>query len=180
MQGEKWRVIRSLLVTTLIIAPLASLQAEELSRDDIRNLDLQVQEIKSDVLDIAADFNTLEQRLLFPSGTRLSVFLSIVAQKNFRLDAVKIEIDGELATHNIYSAKELEALQKGGVQNVYTGNITTGKHELSVTMMGKLKTDEEFEETGNFVFAKGVEPKTLGITLAGPGLSRNGIQFDNW
>ena len=89
---------------------------------------------------------------------------------------MKIEIDGELATHHIYSFKELEALQNGGVQRIYTGNVTTGDHEMVVTMIGKLKNGTDFNETDSFTFAKGVEPKTLGITLAGPGLGKNGIQ----
>jgi len=93
---------------------------------------------------------------------------------------VKIEIDGELATHHIYSYKELEALQKGGVQRIYTGNVPTGDHQLSVTMVGQLKNGAEFNKTDQFSFAKGVEPKALGITLAGPGLGKTGIQLGDW
>src|SRR5690242_20947887 len=32
--------------------------------------------------------------------------------------------------HYIYSAKELQALRKGGVQRIYVGNVTTGEHKL--------------------------------------------------
>jgi hypothetical protein len=93
---------------------------------------------------------------------------------------VQIEINGELATHHIYSFKELEALQKGGVQRIYTGNIATGDHELSVTMIGKLKSGKDFNESDSVVFAKGVKPKTLGITLAGPEFGKSGIQIGEW
>lgn len=154
--------------------------AQELSGDDMRSLDGQVQEIKSDVLSIATELNILEERLLYPSDTQLAVFVSIAEDEEFRLDAVQIEINGELATHHIYSFKELEALQKGGVQRIYTGNITTGDHELSVTMIGKLKSGKDFSESDSFVFAKGVRPKALGVTLAGPGLGKSGIQVGDW
>jgi len=80
-----WRVIHSLLLTTLISVPLALVQAQSLSSDDIRNLDDQVQEIKTDVLDIVAEINRLEERLLFPSGTRLSVSLAIARQEDVTL-----------------------------------------------------------------------------------------------
>jgi hypothetical protein len=47
-------------------------------------------------------------------------------------------------------------------------------------MLGKLKSGKEFNESDSFMFAKGVEPKTLGITLAGPGFGNSGIQVGDW
>jgi hypothetical protein len=146
----------------------------------MKSLDNQVQEIKSDVLSIATELNSLEERLLYPSNTEVAVFVALEKDDDFRLDAVKIEINGELATRHIYSYKELEALQKGGVQRIYTGNVPSGDHELSVTMTGKLKNGKDFSETDNFSFVKGVKPKALGITLAGPGLGNNGIELGDW
>ena len=51
------------------VVPMAIAGAEELSGSEMRSLDGQVQEIKSDVLNIAAELNNLEERLLFPSNT---------------------------------------------------------------------------------------------------------------
>jgi hypothetical protein len=174
------RLIRTLMLLVLAGGPFAMAMAQDLSRDDMRSLDGQVQEIKSDVLSIASELSNLEERLLYPSNTQVAVFVAIEDDEDFRLDAVKIEINGELATHHIYSYKELEALQKGGVQRIYTGNVPTGDHQLSVTMIGKLKNGTEFNKTDQFSFAKGVEPKALGITLAGPGLGKSGIQVGDW
>ena len=169
--------IRKLVLVLMVCGLSAAGNAESLSSEDIRSLDGQVQEIKSDVLSIASELNNLEERLLYPSNTQVAVFVSIAEDDEFRLDAVQIEIDGQLSTHHIYSFKELEALQKGGVQRIFTGNIATGNHELSVTMVGKLKSGDDFNQSGNFAFAKGVEPKTLGITLGGPDFGTNGIQL---
>ena len=175
-----WQAIRKALVIMLLLGPAALAGAEDLSRNDMRSLDGQVQEIKSDVLNIASELNNLEERLLYPSNTQLAVFVSIAEDDEFRLDAVHVTIDGELATHHIYSFKELEALQKGGVQRIYTGNIPTGNHEISVTMNGKLKSGKDFSESGSFTFAKSVEPKALGITLAGPGFGSEAIRVGDW
>lgn len=172
--------MRTLIVFVLAGGPFASGMAQDISRDDMRSLDGQVQEIKSDVLSIASELSNLEERLLYPSNTQVALFVVLEEDDDFRLDAVKIEIDGELATHHIYSFKELDALQKGGVQRVYTGNVPTGDHQLSVTMMGKLRNGTEFNKTDEFSFAKGVEPKSIGITLAGPGLGKSGIQVGDW
>ena len=174
------RLIRTLMLLLLAGGPFATSVAQDISGDDMRSLDGQVQEIKSDVLSIASELSNLEERLLYPSNTQVALFVAIEADENFRLDAVKIEIDGELATHHIYSYKELEALKKGGVHRIYTGNVPTGDHQLSVTMIGKLKNGSEFNKTDEFSFAKGVEPKALGITLAGPGFGNSGIQVGDW
>ena len=172
-------LLRSSLLLLLAASPLL-VTAQDLSGDNIRSLDGQVQEIKSDVLSIASELNTLEERLLFPSHTQVSLFVSIEQDEKFRLDAVQLEINGELASHHIYSFKELDALQSGGVQKIYTGNLTTGDHQLNVTMIGKLKNGKDFNESGSFVFTKGVKPKALGITLAGPGFGSGGIKVGDW
>ena len=168
------------LVLLLACALSIASNADDLSGKDMRSLDGQVQEIKSDVLNIASELSNLEERLLYPSNTQVSVFVAVAEKEDFRLDAIKIEINGELATHHIYSFQELEALQKGGVQRAYTGNIPTGPHALRITMLGKLPNGKDFSETGDFSFSKGVEPKTLGVTLAGPGFGKDTIQVGDW
>jgi hypothetical protein len=173
-------VTRILLLLAAAVSLTGTGYAQELSGSDMRSLDGQVQEIKSDVLSIASELNTLEERLLYPSNTQVAVFVSLAEQEDFRLDSVEIEIDGSLATHHIYSYKELEALQKGGVQRIYTGNVPTGAHQIDVTVMGKLKNGRDFTETGSFQFNKAVKPKALGVTLAGPGLGKTTIQVGDW
>lgn len=174
------RLIRTLMIALLICGPAGFCVAEELSGDEMRSLDEQVQEIKSDVLSIASELGNLEERLLYPSNTQVALFVAIAQDEKFRLDAVQIEINGELAAHHIYSFKELEALQKGGVQRIYTGNVATGDHELSISVIGKLKDGNDFTVSDSFTFAKGVEPKILGITLAGPEFGKSGIQIGDW
>ena len=173
------KFIRRCLLILMIGSP-SLVAATEMSGDDMRSLDGQVQEIKSDVLSIASELNTLEERLLFPSHTQVSIFVSIPEDEDFRLDAIELEIDGELATHHIYSFKELDALQNGGVQRLYTGNLTTGDHQLSVKMIGKLKSGKEFSEAGVFTINKGIKPAALGIALASPGLGSDGIRVGDW
>ena len=173
-------LIRLAIVTLCTAFVAGAANSQDLSGDNMQSLDGQVQEIKSDVLDIASELQNLEERLLYPTGTQLSIFVSVEALRPFRVDAVQIEIDGELATHHIYSFNELEALQKGGVQRAFTGNVVTGQHELRVTVLGKTEAGEDVNHSNTFAFSKGVKPKTLGITLAEPGLGGDGIQLGDW
>jgi hypothetical protein len=141
--------------------------AEPVSKQQMQGLDEQVQEIKSDVLAIATELGRLEERLLYPSNTQVAVFVSMADAASYRLDAVQIQIDGELVAHHIYDFKELEALQKGGVQRIYTGNLRTGEHQLEVSVAGKRSDGADFAGSQGFSFQKEVEPKLVEVTLAG-------------
>lgn len=165
------------LVTFAALAVLASATAgaEASYREQMKGLDEQVQEVKSDVLSIAAELARLEERLLYPSNTHLAVFIALAARDTLRLDAVQIQIDGQPVAHSIYSFKELEALQKGGVQRIYTGNVPTGEHQMEVTIAGKLDTGKDYSRTERFAFNKGVEPKLIGVTLGS-----SELQLGDW
>lgn len=165
------------IVTVAALGMFASAAAvgEASYREQMKGLDEQVQEVKSDVLSIAAELARLEERLLYPSNTHLAVFVALAERDSLRLDAVQIQIDGQPVAHSIYSFKELEALQKGGVQRIYTGNVTTGEHQMEVTIVGKLDTGKDYSRTERFAFSKGVEPKLLGVTL---GSSQ--LQLGDW
>jgi hypothetical protein len=174
------QVIRNLLLGIFLCACVAPGQAQETSREQMKGLDEQVQEVKSDVLSIAADLNQLEEKLLYPSDTHFAVFVAIAPGETFRLDAVEVQIDGQVATRYIYSFKEIEALQKGGVQRIYTGNITTGKHEIAVSLTGKLESGKDYARTERFPFDKAIGPKLIGVTLAGPDSGKPAIDVGDW
>jgi hypothetical protein len=155
---------------------------EEIPSDQqqMRGLDEQIQEIKSDSLRMAADMSQLEEKLLYPSGTQVAIFVELAKGDTMRLDAVRLQIDGQLVAHYIYSAKELQALRKGGVQRIYVGNVTTGDHKLDVLVDGKLEGGADFSRTGEFTFRKEVKPKLVGVTLAGPRSGNTPIALGEW
>jgi hypothetical protein len=174
------KVVWAIVITLLIGAGAAAVRAAESYREQMKGLDEQVQEVKSDVLSIAAELNQLEERLLYPSNTHLAVFVALAKGETLRLDAVQIQIDGQPAARYIYSFKELEALQKGGVQRIYTGNIATGEHEIEVSLSGKLASGKDYSQTERFPFTKAIEPKLIGVTLAGPDSGKPAINFGAW
>ena len=157
-----------------------SAAAEPASPAAIQSLDEQVQEIKSEVLSIAAELNSLEEKLLYPSNTQVAVFVAVEEGDTARFDSVQIALDGELVAHHIYSFKELEALQKGGVQRIYTGNVTTGDHQLEVSVTGKRSGGSDFDGSQKFTFTKEAEPKLVGLTLAGASSGAANIELGGW
>jgi hypothetical protein len=157
----------------LLLVWVSGSSAEEASREQIKGLDEQVQDIKKDVLGISAELTQLEEKLIYPSNTQVSVFVSLAEGAKFRLDAVKIKIDGKDVSSHIYTFKELEALQKGGVQRLYTGNIRTGDHTLDVSINSK----NADVQTVSHKFTKSVEPRLIEVILGGPGAGSQPIEF---
>jgi hypothetical protein len=145
--------------------------AQQVSKEQVKGLDEQVQEIKGDALSISAELAKLEEKLLYPSNTEVSVFISLKTGETFRLDSVDIQMDGKPVTHHLYALKELEALRKGGVQKLYTGNVRTGDHDLEVQVSGKTSSGADFQKSGHFVVTKDVAPKIVEVSLASEGVT---------
>src|SRR5262249_60598106 len=64
-------------------------------QQQMRGLDEQVQEVKSDVLSIAAELNQLEEKLLYPSGTQLAIFVALAEGGQMRRERVRIGVEGQ-------------------------------------------------------------------------------------
>jgi hypothetical protein len=172
--------IRSISIALLLCLGSALGWAQQNDQQQMRGLDEQIQEIKSDVLSIAAQLSQLEEKLLYPSGTQVAIFVSLAKGDQMRLDAVRLQIDGQLVAHYIYSAKELGALRKGGVQRIYVGNVAAGDHRLEVLVEGKREGGADFSRTEHFTFRKEVKPKMVGLMLGGPDSGNTPITLEEW
>lgn len=162
---------RGVILGISVLLLSAAAYGQEITREQIKGLDEQVQEIKSDVLGIAAELNQLEEKLLYPSNTQVAVFVSLAGRDTFRLDSVEIQLDGTPVAHHLYTFKELEALQKGGVQRIYTGNVRSGEHNLQVSVIGKTGDGADFLKSERFTVNKGVGPRVVEISLAAQGIT---------
>jgi hypothetical protein len=166
-------ILRKLILFIAVLMLNFPAHAGEISREQIKGLDEQVQEIKTDVLGIGAELNQLEEKLLYPSNTQVAVFASLVSGETFRLDSVEIQLDGKPVAHHLYTFKELEALQKGGVQRIYAGNVRSGEHDLQVSVIGKTRGGADFQKSERFKVTKDVGPKIVGISLAAQSITLN-------
>jgi len=172
--------VRTFVFSVLLCLGSVHSWAQQTDQQQLRGLDEQVQEIKSDVLSIAQELNQLEEKLLYPSGTQVAVFVALAKGDQMRLDAVRLQIDGQLVAHHIYSFKELEALRKGGVQRIYVGNVSTGDHKIEVLVDGKLEGGADFSRTESFTFRKEVKPKMVELTVAGSSSGNTPIALGEW
>lgn len=158
----------------------ASLQAAEVTQEQIKGLDEQVQDIKKDVLELTSELSRLEEKLLFPSNTQVSLFVSLNGDKDFVLDSMQIKMDNKVVAQHLYTYKELEALRAGGVQRIYTGNIKTGDHSLVASFIGRSKSGNEYQRSENFTVTKAVGPKFVEIQITGSSASDQTVSFKDW
>ena len=157
-----------------------SIHAAEVNSELIKGLDEQVQDIKKDVLELTSELSRLEEKLLFPSNTQVSLFVSLAGDKGFVLDSMQIKLDNKIVAHHLYTYKELEALRAGGVQRIYTGNIKTGDHNLVASFIGRSRSDNEYQRSENFVVSKAVGPKFVEIQITGESSSDQTVSFKDW
>ena len=152
------------------VAPAATPAAPPAGGDapatsDVKTLDLEVQNAKKDVIDLNKDLFVLEEELLFPANTQVAVFVSMDVGTFFALDSVTIKIDNKEVANYLYTAREADALLKGGVHRIYLGNQKVGKHELVAFFTGKGPVERDYRRGATLVFDKGVGAKYLELKI---------------
>lgn len=150
-------------------APAASDAAPAASLDSApaqaTTLDQEVQGLKKDVIDLNKDLFVLQEELLFPANTQVAVYVSMDVGTFFALDAVRLKLDNKEVKNYLYTAREADALLKGGVQEIYLGNLKTGKHELVAFFNGKGPNERDYKRGASITFDKGVGAKYLELKI---------------
>jgi hypothetical protein len=132
---------------------------------DFETLDQEVQGLKKDVIDLNKDLFVLEEELLFPANTQVALYVSMDVGAFFALDSVTIKIDNKEVKNYLYTAREADALLKGGVQQIYLGNLKVGKHELVAFFTGKGPQERDYKRGATITFDKGVGAKYLELKI---------------
>jgi hypothetical protein len=146
-------------------APPAPAAAADSTSGDFKTLDQEVQGVKKDVIDLNKDLFVLEEELLFPANTQVAVFVSMDVGTFFALDSVTIKIDNKEVANYLYTAREADALLKGGVHRIYIGNQKVGKHELVAFFTGKGPVERDYRRGATLEFDKGVGAKYLELKI---------------
>ncbi|MEP6549472.1 MAG: AraC family transcriptional regulator [Gammaproteobacteria bacterium] len=151
--------------TTPDAAPAAAAPGAGTPPADFKTLDQEVQGLKKDVIDLNKDLFVLEEELLFPANTQVALYVSMDVGTFFALDSVTVKIDNKEVKNYLYTAREADALLKGGVQQIYLGNLKVGKHELVAFFTGKGPLDRDYKRGATISFDKGVGAKYLELKI---------------
>ena len=132
---------------------------------DFKTLDQEVQGLKKDVIDLNKDLFVLEEELLFPANTQVALYVSMDVGAFFALDSVTVKIDNKEVKNYLYTAREADALLKGGVQQIYLGNLKVGKHEQVAFFTVKGPVERAYRRGATINFDKGVGAKYLELKI---------------
>ena len=138
---------------------------ESAQREEFRALDKDVQSLKKEVLDLNRDLFLLEEELLFPANSQVAFFISMDVGEYFELDSVQLKIDGKDVANYLYTAREADALVRGGVHRVHMANLKTGEHELVAIFTGKGPHIRDYRRGATLMFNKGIGAKYLELEI---------------
>jgi hypothetical protein len=163
--AEPARTPPSAPAAAAVPAPAAETAAGAPADGSFRSLDGEVQGLRKEVLDLNKDLFLLEEELLFPANTQVAVFLSLDVGTFFELDSVQVKLDNKEVTNYLYTEREVEALNRGGVHRVFIGNLKVGKHELVAFFTGKGPHERDYRRGANLNFEKGVGAKYVELRI---------------
>lgn len=124
-----------------------------------------VEDLKKASLELNRDLLILEEELLFPSNTQVSVFLSVDIGDFFDLDAVKLSIDDTLVASHLYTLRQQDTLARGGIQRLYVGNLKTGEHEVTAIFTGIGPDKREYKRGATLTINKDADPLMLELKV---------------
>ena len=155
--------LSKLLLLTFILGFLAA--GVNASENTDEALESSIEALKKEVLSLNRDLFILEEDLLFPANTQFSIFLSINAGQLFTLDSVQLRIDDKNVANHLYTERELAALERGGVQRLYIGNLASGEHEIVAVFTGVGPGGRDYRRGKTIVVDKTAEPQFVEFTI---------------
>ena len=158
-------LIGLLAVCTLVVSGIALAQDDANAREEFRSIDRDVQDLKQQVLDLNRDLFLLEEELLFPANSQVAFFVSLDVGEYFELDSVSLEIDGKEVANHLYTAREADALARGGVHRVHMANLKTGDHEIVAVFIGHGPNVREYRRGATLNFDKGIGAKYVELEI---------------
>ena len=133
---------------------------------EFRTLDEDIQDLKVSVMDLNRDLFLLEEELLFPANTQVAIFVSMDVGEFFDLDSVQITMNDQDVANYLYTAREVDALIRGGVHQLYLGNMKAGEHELVAIFTGEGPHERDYRRGATVRFDKGIGPKYIELSIS--------------
>ncbi len=117
-------------------------------------LDTEINRMKADVASLAGEVFALEEDILHPADTQVTIFLTLARKDTLTLDSVELYVDDTPVASHLYKDRELSALEQGGVQQLYTGNLPHGDHVLKTVLTARAADDRYVRRESTHRFRK--------------------------
>lgn len=124
------------------------------SNNQASSLENELEQLKSQVLQLNRELFILEEDILFPASTQIAIFVSVDIGKFFKIDSVEVKINGANVAGFLYTQRQRQALEQGGIQKLYLGNLKTGNHQLTAIFNGLDNDGRAIKRAINHDFVK--------------------------
>lgn len=111
------------------------------AQGQVTELDREIDKLKSDVANLSLELFEVEEAVLHPADTQVSVFLSLKDKEALELESVELYLDGSPVASHLYTERERQSLRRGGVQRLYIGNLPYGRHELKAVVSARSSSE---------------------------------------
>ena len=176
-QSQRRRIAHKRLVR--FGAVVLSLLAASVAAAD--GLDEELERLSAEVASHSERVFALEQKVLHPANTRLAVFLTLQSRDALDLDSVELFVNGQPVASHLYSDRERTSLERGGIQQLFTGNLENGEHELKTVITAR-SADDDFvrrESTHKFRKRPGVLRLQMSLEARAPDYEPR-VSFVEW
>lgn len=133
---------------------------------EVNRVSKNIQQLKHQVIDLNKELRLMEEKLLFPSSTKYSVFVSMSSGQFFALESIKLKIDGKLVAAHLYSEKQRQALIRGGIHKFYITNLNEGKHSATIFFTGVGPNGRAYKRASTIDFEKGPAGEYLEVAIS--------------
>lgn len=133
--------------------------------EEIQRVSKNIQGLKAQVIDLNKELRLMEEKLLFPSSTKYSVFVSLSSGQFFTLESIKLKLDGKLVATHVYSDKQRQALVRGGIHKFYITNLNEGQHTATLFFTGIGPNGRAYKRASTIDFEKGPAGEYLEVAI---------------
>lgn len=133
---------------------------------DLKQVSKSIQELKQNVITLNKDLRLMEEKLLFPSSTKYTIFVSVSSGTFFTLESIKLKLDGKLVSTQLYSEKQRQAMLRGGVHKLYVTNLNEGDHTATLFFTGVGSGGRDYKRASTIEFKKGPAGEYLEVAIS--------------
>jgi hypothetical protein len=131
-----------------------------------------IADIQEQILQLNRDLFLLEEDILFPPNTQVVVYVSWQGQTFFNLDTIELKVGTETVAAHLYTERQKQALQGGGLQRLYLGNLRAGGHEVTAVVTGLGPENRSYRRATSLTVQKTAAPLRLALRIQDNGTTQ--------
>ena len=172
------------IVTAIVFAftfSASSYAEEQQAAQSSSELAQQLEDLKSQVLQLNRELFILEEDLLFPASTQIAVFVSVDTGQFFTIDSVEVKINDKDVAGFLYTQRQRAALEQGGIQKLYLGNLKVGQYQLTAIFTGVDTEGRRITRAAEYQFEKDDESLMIELKVVDNTTSyRSQVVIEEW